>query len=85
MSEALGEGSNDLTDGDSGVDGRGVRRRQVARDDDGSGGAGKKKKAKSKRKILSYKGWEWYETEKFHIEKLIGRMVAEGEVPGREN
>ena len=85
MSEVLGEGCNDLADGDSGVDGRGVRRRQVARDDDGSGGAGKKKKAKSKRKIVSYKGWEWHETEKFEIEKLLGKMVSEGEVLGRGN
>ena len=86
MSEMLGEGCNDLADGDSGVEGRGIRRRKVARDDDGSGhGGGKKKKGKSKRKIISYLGWEWYETEKFEIEKLIGKMVAEGEVPGREN
>ena len=86
MSEMLGEGCNDLADGDSGVDGRGIRRRKVARDDDGSGhGGGKKKKGKSKRKIISYLGWEWYETEKFEIEKLIGKMVAQGEVPGRQN
>ena len=85
MSEALGEGCNDLADGDSGVDGRGVRRKKVARDDDGSGQGGKKKKAKSKRKIISYLGWEWYETEKFEIEKLIGKMTAVGpsSVPGR--
>ena len=85
MSEALGDGCNDLADGDSGVDGRGVRRKKVARDDDGSAQGGKKKKSKSKRKIISYLGWEWYETEKFEIEKLIGKMTAVGpsSVPGR--
>ena len=62
-----------------------MRRRRVARDDDGSGVPGKKKKAKSKRKIVEYNGYEWYETEKFHLEKPIGKMVAKGEVPGREN
>ena len=39
--------------------------------------AGKKKTAKSRRKVVEYLGWEWYETEKFKIEKLIGKMVAE--------
>ena len=37
----------------------------------------------STRKIISYLGWEWYQTEKFEIEKLIGKMVANGPVPGR--
>ena len=83
MVEALGPGCNDLVDGDSGVDGRGVRRRKVAADDDVSSAGGKKKKAKSQRKVVSYLGWEWYETEKFNMETLIGKMVAEGEVPGR--
>ena len=57
----------------------------MARDDDGSGQGDKKKKARSKRKIISYLGWEWYKTEKFEIEKLIGKMTAVGpsSVPGR--
>ena len=50
----------------------------MARDDDGSGQGDKKKKARSKRKIISYLGWEWYETEKFEMEKLIGKMTAVG-------
>ena len=85
MSEALGEGCNDLADGDSGVDGCGVQRKKVACDKGGSAQGGKKKKAKSMRKIISYLGWEWYETEKFEIEKLIGKMAAVGpsSVPGR--
>eukprot|EP00966_Prymnesium_polylepis_P093391 2161782-Prymnesium_polylepis.1 len=45
MSEALGEGCNDLADGDSDVEGRGVRRRKDA---DNSGEANQRKNAKSK-------------------------------------
>ena len=85
MSEVLGSGCNDLNDGDSGVEGRGVRRRKVGMDADVSSAAGTKKKAKSRRKVVEYLGWEWYETEKFNIEKLIGKMEVAGEVPGRIN
>ena len=83
MSEMLGEGCNDLADGDSGVEGRGVRRRKDADNDQGGVTAGKKRKTKVK--MISYKGWEWPANKKFEIEKLIGKMVAEGEVPGRVN
>eukprot|EP00966_Prymnesium_polylepis_P334578 7389947-Prymnesium_polylepis.1 len=81
MSEALGEGSNDLKDGESGVEGRGVRRRKHA----DNGDEPEKKKRKSKVKMASWKGWEWPANKKFEIDKLIGKMVAEGEVPGRSN
>ena len=82
MSEVLGEGSNDLKDGDSGVDGRRVRRRKDA---DNAGEGGQKKKAKSKARMVEYKGWQWPANKKFTIEKLLGKIVAEGEVPGRQN
>eukprot|EP00966_Prymnesium_polylepis_P077184 1788044-Prymnesium_polylepis.1 len=82
MSEALGEGCNDLADGNSGVEGRGVRRRKDA---DNAGEPNQRKKSKSKVKMVQYKGWEWPANKKFEIEKLIGKMVAEGEVPGRQN
>jgi hypothetical protein len=36
-------------------------------------------------KLVSYKGWEWPASKKFIMEKLIGKMVAAGEVPGRTN
>lgn len=80
MSEMLGEGCNDLADGDSGVEGRGVRRRKES---DNHEVGHKAKKAKSKVKMVSYKGWEWQADQKFEIEKLIGKMVSTGEVPGR--
>ena len=34
MSKAIGAVANDLPDGESGVEGRGVRRRKVVREDD---------------------------------------------------
>ena len=82
MSEMLGEGSNDLADGDSGVEGRGVRRRKES---DNHEAGHKAKKSKSKVKTVSYKGWEWCPNQKFEIEKLIGKMISSGEVPGRAN
>ena len=41
--------------------------------------------AKSRAKMVYYKGWSWPANKKFEIEKLIGKMVAVGEVPGRTN
>ena len=82
MSEMLGEGCNDLADSESGVEGRGVRRRKES---DNHEVGHKAKKAKSKLKMVSYKGWEWPANKKFEIEKLIGKMVSQGEVPGRAN
>ena len=44
----------------------------------------KAKKAKtSKVKMVTYKGCEWLANKRFEIEKLIGKMVSAGEVPGR--
>ena len=78
----FGAGANDLADGESGVEGRKVRRRK-AKDN----AAPKPKKSKGQRKkasILSLHGWEWDAGEDFDIERLIGRMVADGsDVPGR--
>ena len=46
---------------------------------------GKKKKAKRKRGWVYLNGWGWDPTEEFVIERLIGKMVADGgDVPGRE-
>ena len=73
MSEMLGAGCNDLKDGDSGVEGRGVRRRKDA---DNPGEPNQKKKAKSRGKMVTYKGWEWAANQKFEIEKLIGKMTS---------
>ena len=84
--EKFGAGANDLKDGDSGVEGRGVRRRKVE-GGGGGGGGGKKKggKKRSRANIISLHGWEWEASEEFVIERLIGKMVADGgDVPGRE-
>ena len=44
--------------------------------------AGKKR---ARADIVSLHGWEWEASEEFDIERLIGKMVADGsEVPGRE-
>ena len=45
----------------------------------------KKKQKKRSTNIVSLHGWEWRVDEEFVIERLIGKMVADGgEVPGRE-
>ena len=88
MSEALGEGCNDLADADAGVDKDGdaaTRRVRMRREADNAGEPNQKKKSKSKVKMVEYKGWQWPANKKFTIEKLLGKMVAEGEVPGRQN
>ena len=59
-----------------------MRKRKVDRESTGKAKGGK---AKSTRKIVEYNGYEWYATEKFKIERLLGKMVAAGEVPGRTN
>ena len=81
MYDRFGASANDLADGDSGVEGRGVRRRKV---DAGELSGGKKRKRKN---VVEYLGWEWDATEKFMPESLIGKMVAEAgvEIPGRTN
>ena len=80
--EKFGTAANDLNDGDSGVEGRGVRRRKI---ESGEGSVAGGKKRKRSKNIVEYLGWEWRETEKFDIECLIGKMVAQPgvEVPGR--
>jgi hypothetical protein len=75
--DKFGAAANDLADGDSGVEGRGVRRRKV-------GGAGGKGKKRGRTGICSLHGWEWGADELFEIDSLIGKMVADGgDVPGR--
>ena len=63
-----------------------MRRRKVE-GGGGGGGGGKKKggKKRSRANIISLHGWEWEASEEFVIERLIGKMVADGgDVPGRE-
>ena len=79
----LGRGgakANDLEEGDDGLWGQGLRRRKAA----GQGGG--KRQKKNKGWVLVVQGeWEWDSKAEFIIERLIGRMVADGttKVPGR--
>ena len=82
--EKFGLGCNDLAEGDAGTDGResdGLRRKGCRE----TGGGGKKRKSKRKRGWVYLNDWGWDPTEEFVIERLIGKMVADGgDVPGRE-
>ncbi|KAL1502948.1 hypothetical protein AB1Y20_011019 [Prymnesium parvum] len=74
----FGAGANDLEPGDDGLWGQGLRRRRAA----GEGGGKRKKKGKN---WVIQGEWEWDSTAEFIIERLVGKMVADGktEVPGR--
>ena len=82
--EKFGLGCNDLAEGDAGTDGResdGLRRKGCRE----TGGGGKKRKSKRKRGWVYLNDWGWDPTDEFVIERLIGKMVADGgDVPGRE-
>jgi len=84
--EKFGLGCNDLAEGDAGTDGResdGLRRKGCR--ETVVGGGAKKKKAKRKRGWVYLNDWGWDPTDEFVIERLIGKMVADGgDVPGRE-
>ena len=86
--DKFGASANDLEDGDSGLEGRamndGARRSRRVQADDGGSGKGKGKKRK-RSNIIALNCWEWDAGEEFDIEKLIGKMVADGvtPVPGR--
>ena len=84
--DRFGAAANDLPEGDAGtergkVDGR-RRQRRVA--EGGSGKGGKRKRAAAY--WVEVGEWGWDSREEFVIERLIGKMVADGEtpVPGRE-
>ena len=65
---------------DDGLWGQGLRRRRV----EGAGGGKRQKKSKGKNWVVQGE-WEWDSSADFIIERLIGKMVADGktEVPGR--
>ena len=71
LSEAHGSAANDLPDGDSGIEGRNVKRK--AR----SEGSGKKKK---RRKGTEYMGYCWTaeEEDDFEVEAIVGMLTADG-------
>ena len=68
-----GEAANDLAEGDSGIKGRGIKRKP--RGEGGGGGGGKKKK--QQKKIADDLGNEWEEDEQFKVEAIIGRKQEE--------
>lgn len=70
--EKFGAAANDLAEGDSGVDGRGVRRRKI----DGCGGKGKGGKRKRAANIVSLHGWEWDAKEEFVIERCASLALS---------
>jgi len=77
--EKFGLGCNDLAEGDAGTDGResdGLRRKGCR--ETVVGGGAKKKKAKRKRGWVYLNDWGWDPTDEFVIERLIGKMVADG-------
>ena len=78
IAERFGTDANDLEPGDDGLWGQGLRRRRT----EGQGGGKKQRKGK---KWVVQGEWEWDSTMEFIIERLIGKMVADGkaEVPGR--
>ena len=74
----FGAKSNDLEPGDDGLWGKGLRRRRA----EGVGGGKKQKKGKQ---WVVQGEWEWDSNQEFIIERLVGKMVADGQtdVPGR--
>ena len=80
--ERFGAKANDLEPGDDGLWGQGLRRRRTA--GEGAGVRSSKRQKKGKKWVVQGE-WEWDSSQEFIIERLIGRMVADGttEVPGR--
>eukprot|EP00965_Chrysotila_dentata_P166640 5501717-Pleurochrysis_carterae.AAC.1 len=63
--EANEDANDRVEDGDSGIDGRSVRRRATVR--------GRKRR----RGVRSYMGYEWTEEEKaFEVEAVVGKVLA---------
>ena len=80
--QVRGERANDLEAGDEGLYCEALKRKKA------EPAAGEKPGGKRKRKkaMVSWGEWEWDPKAEFVIERLIGRMVADGgDVPGRSN
>jgi len=63
--------ANDLEDGDSGITGRGIRKKSA-------GGGGKRKK--KKKGVIYYMDYEWTQEEEddFEVSAIVGKVVADG-------
>lgn len=72
MAEEDGAAANNLEDGDSGVEGRGVHRRART----ATGSIGEKKKQKVV--VNQWKGYEWDKDQEFQVLCLAGKMIADG-------
>ena len=66
--ELHGAAANDLPAGDSGVEGRGLKKRKAS-----GGGGGKRKKKKN-----NVTGTEWDEDDEFTVEAIVGTTVSDG-------
>lgn len=66
--------ANDLPEGDSGIEGRNIKRKS---NKGGSRGSGKRR---AKDKVRFWMGYEWTEEEEdgFEVEAIVGKVVADG-------
>jgi len=89
--DRFGAGANDLPEGDAGTERGKVDGQRRKRCRDAAGGRNKSKGGNAKRKRggshwVEVGEWGWDSREEFVIDRLIGKMVVDGEtpVPGRE-
>jgi hypothetical protein len=64
--------ANDLEEGDSGIEGRGIKRKVRGQ------GKAPKKKQKGAPKVQEYMGYEWTDDDPFVLEAIVGSLVADG-------
>ena len=70
LNEADPKGANDLEDGDSGIEGRAIRRKAAA--PGGRGRGGKRKKTET------YMGYEWDNGADYNLDAIVGHVVTDG-------
>ena len=70
LNEADPQGANDLEDGDSGIEGRAVRRKAA-----GGGGRGRNKRKKN---VETYMGYEWDNLADYDLDAIVGTVVTDG-------
>ena len=72
LNEADPLGANDLEDGDSGIEGRAVRRKAAAPAGGRGRGRGKRKK------VQTYMGYEWDHCADYNLDAIVGHVVTDG-------
>ena len=70
LNEADPQGANDLEDGDSGIEGRAVRRKAAA-----TGGRGKSKRKKT---VGTYMGYEFDNSADYNLDAIVGHILTDG-------